>query len=187
MFLSSKHHDPSLSFVKELESCLLDIIEIKDYLKIASTFPIKSLLFLKNLKRIRGEKLESDKYSLVLIDNANLQALWEEQEVEITKGMALFVKNPKLCYHKIEEFIDDASRIEDIQQTKKSNGHMAPCELQPMKVIHNAKAYAATFYFKGIGNDDKNKSRIISYDIYYTKTDKNVTKWDARDACGNDG
>lgn len=65
------------NIIRELEQSLSSIEEITGYLKIARSFPVVSLSFLKNLKRIRGMVLDSKKYSLVVLDNQNLQELWD--------------------------------------------------------------------------------------------------------------
>lgn len=47
--------------VNELEENLNMIEEIDGYLKVVRSFPLVSLNFLKSLKRIRGNSLESQK------------------------------------------------------------------------------------------------------------------------------
>lgn len=49
------------NIVKDLEKSMGMIEEIGGYLKIVRSFPLVSLNFLKNLKRIRGNQLESQK------------------------------------------------------------------------------------------------------------------------------
>lgn len=49
------------NIVKDLEKNMGMIEEIGGYLKIVRSFPLVSLNFLKNLKRIRGNQLESQK------------------------------------------------------------------------------------------------------------------------------
>ena len=62
--------------IKELEQSLSNIEEITGYLKIARSFPLVSLSFLKKLKRIKGKILDNKKYSLVVMDNQNLQVFF---------------------------------------------------------------------------------------------------------------
>lgn len=45
----------------ELENSLSSIEEISGYLKVVRSLPLVSLDFLKNLKVIKGEELESNK------------------------------------------------------------------------------------------------------------------------------
>lgn len=91
--------------VRELHESLQDITVITGYLKVFRSTPLVSLNFFKNLTLIKGEELENKDYSLVVIDNLNLQELWNwtNRERNLTikshKGEAkiLFHYNPKLC------------------------------------------------------------------------------------------
>lgn len=174
--------------VKELEVALADIVEITDYLKIARTFPLVSLSFLKNLKVIKGKRLESNKYSLVIWDNQNLQELWDEhQVVKIEQGQLFFHFNPKLCFFKIERLTDNQSQIENYETAKISNGDKIPCQVTSLSVtVVNILPQAAVLTWKPLKLEDERG--LLSYVVYYTPAaHKNVTLWDGRDACGNDG
>jgi insulin receptor len=109
--------------VKELENSLSDIVEIHDYLKIARSFPIVSLSFLKKLRVIKGNRLEGGKYSLIIWDNQNLEELWSEnQQVKIDNGKLFFYFNPKLCFYKVERLAKTQAQIENYDTASKSNG-----------------------------------------------------------------
>ena len=56
--------------------------------------------------------LERQDYSLLVLDNMNLQELFptnESRKFEITKGKLFFHMNPKLCMIKIQDFRADAN------------------------------------------------------------------------------
>ena len=180
--------DTSNNVVRELEIALSDIVEITDYLKIARTFPIVSLSFLKKLKTIRGKRLESNKYSLVIWDNQNLQTLWDDKhEVEIENGKLFFHFNPKLCFYKIEELAKNISQIEHYDTAKLSNGDKIPCNVTSLTVtLENVFTSAALLSWPPLKMDDDRA--LLSYVVYYIPAVyNNVTLWDGRDACGNDG
>lgn len=51
------------NIIKELESSLSHIQEIRGYLKIARSYPLISLNFLRDLWHIRGEQLDKREYA----------------------------------------------------------------------------------------------------------------------------
>ncbi len=91
--------------MKELQQNLVDIEVIEEYLKIARSHPILSLSFFKNLKRIDGKRLESNRNALIVWENQNLQELFDEnQTIAIGgNGKLFFHFNPKLCFNKIKK------------------------------------------------------------------------------------
>nr|CAD7199357.1 unnamed protein product [Timema douglasi] len=116
------------NIVKELEENLNMIEEIEGYLKIVRSFPLVSLNFLKNLKVIHGKELESHKYVFVVLDNQNLQELWDwstrPANLQINKGRLFFHFNPKLCLYKIERLkhVANFSDFSDLDVARNSNG-----------------------------------------------------------------
>lgn len=185
---SAKTVDSTNNVVKELENSLSDIVEIHDYLKIARSFPIVSLSFLKNLKHIRGKRLESSKYSLVIWDNQNLQELWDEtQEVKIDNGQLFFHFNPKLCFYKIERLTKYPDKIENLETAKISNGDKIPCNVTSLTVsVADILSHAALLTWEPLKLEDERS--LLSYVVFYIPAQfSNVTLWDGRDACGNDG
>lgn len=185
---SAKTVDSTNNVVKELENSLSEIIEIHDYLKIARSFPIVSLSFLKKLKYIRGKRLESNKYALVIWDNQNLQELWDEnQEVQIDNGQLFFHFNPKLCFFKIERLTKFPGRIENYDTAKISNGDKIPCNVTSLAVnVANILSHAALLTWDPLKLEDERS--LLSYVVFYIPAQyTNVTLWDGRDACGNDG
>lgn len=186
---SAKTIDSTHNVVRELENSLSEIVEIRDYLKIARSFPIVSLSFLKKLKVIHGERLESNKHSLVIWDNQNLQELWDEkQEVKIERGQLFFHFNPKLCFYKIERLAQsNLSRIENYDTAKISNGDKIPCNVTYVPVtVAEIYAEGALLQWEPLKLEDDRS--LLGYVVYYMQAPyQNVTLWDGRDACGNDG
>lgn len=186
---SSKSFEQTSNIVKELETSLSDIVEIQDYLKIARSFPIVSLSFLKNLKVIRGNRLESNKYSLVIWDNQNLQELWDEnQKIKIENGRLFFHYNPKLCFFKIERLVPNPhTMIENYEFATKSNGDKTPCNVTNLEVsVVAIYPGAALLNWKPLKLDDERS--LLSYVVFYIPSPyQNITLWASRDACGNDG
>lgn len=182
--------------MKELEANLIDIIEINEYLKIARSHPILSLSFLKNLKAIHGKKLENSKNALVVWENQNLQALWNEgQKVAIGGGGKLFFHfNPKLCFYKIEDYAKDIAphvrtneTIVNFETAKLSNGDKTACKVSPLPVIiEHIYPQAVLISWMPLQLDDDRS--LLNYVVYYIAAPdgKNVTLWDGRNACGND-
>lgn len=115
-----------------METSLKDIEIIEGSLKITRSFPIVSLHFFKKLRVIKGQTLETNRYALYVMDNPNLQVLFE-QKVLIEKGKLFFHFNPKLCYDLIKKLQDDVVElrganlaIEDVAIN--SNGDKTGCK-----------------------------------------------------------
>lgn len=185
---TSKNLQYSKNIMRELEAALSDVVEITDYLKVARTFPLFSLSFLKKLQIIHGKRLESNKFAMVIWDNQNLQELWHpDQEVQIPVGQFFFHYNPKLCFSIIERIAKNNSLIENYNATRLSNGDKTQCNVQKlfvtMKSLHST---AVLLTWKSLDLDDERS--LLSFVVYYTPAKyQNVTIWEGRDACGNDG
>lgn len=108
------------------------IEEISGYLKVVRSFSLLSLNFLKSLKRIRGERKEKDKYVFTVLDNQNLQDLWDwtNRTMQIDQGKLFFHFNPKLCYDKIVKLQEIAKldNFTDLEVAKNSNGDKVACK-----------------------------------------------------------
>lgn len=140
------HYSPA-QIVKELEANLKDLKEISDYLKIARSFPLITLNFLRNLKIIRGNKLERNA-ALLVFDNANLQDLWTfpngtlnvEDRIQIPNGRVFFHINPKLCPEKIrnlEKYVHfgmNQSWVEP-EVSVSTNGDKTACDVSTLSVF----------------------------------------------------
>ncbi|XP_071643096.1 insulin-like receptor-like [Temnothorax longispinosus] len=184
------------NIVKELEESLSTIEEIDGYLKIVRSFPLISLNFLKNLRVIRGNQLENNKYSLAVLDNQNLQELWDwNTHPNITimsqKGPAklFFHFNPKLCLHEIEKLREKAKLEEftDHDVASSSNGDKVACNVTELKTkVTKKSSRGAIIEWKAFTHHDTRS--LLGYVVYFIEApNQNITMYDGRDACGGDG
>lgn len=184
------------NIVKELEDSLSMIEEIDGYLKIVRSFPLISLNFLKNLRVIRGNELDNGKYSLAVLDNQNLQELWDwrtHQNISIMSidgpAKVFFHFNPKLCLYKIETLREKAKLNEftDLEVASNSNGDKVACNVTELKtkVIKKTPRGAIIEWEAFMHHDTRS---LLGYIVYFIEApNQNVTMYDGRDACGGDG
>lgn len=180
------------NIVKELEDSLSMIEEIDGYLKIVRSFPLISLNFLKNLRMIRGNSLESGKYSLVVLDNQNLQELWDKKTVRVmaknTTVKVFFHFNPKLCLDTIEKFRKNAALPEftELEVAPNSNGDKVACNVTKLRTrVTKKTSNAALIQWEAFNHHDPRS--LLGYVVYTIEAPNNVTMYDGRDACGGDG
>nr|QIS94309.1 insulin receptor 1a [Pyrrhocoris apterus] len=181
-------------FVKELEENLNMIEEIDDYLKIVRSFPIVSLNFLKNLRIIHGKSLDNSKYALVVLDNENLVELWdwstrEKKPFRIGNGKLFFHFNPKLCLSKIEKLKEVAGLPDftELEVASNSNGDKVACHIKNLNVtVYKKNSHAALIKWNQFEHYDSRT--LLGYVVYSIEAPyRNVTMYDRRDACGDDG
>lgn len=184
------------NIVKELEDSLSMIEEIDGYLKIVRSFPLISLNFLKNLRVIRGNILENNKYSLAVFDNQNLQELWDwETHPNLTilssagPAKLFFHFNPKLCLQKIE-MLRDKAKLEDFNDhdvASSSNGDKVACNVTQLKTkVIKKTSRGAIIEWEAYTHHDTRS--LLGYVVYFIEAPhRNVTMYDGRDACGGDG
>lgn len=177
--------------VKVLEENLGMIEEIDGYLKVVRSFSLVSLNFFKTLKRIRGKQLESQKYSLVVLDNQNLQDLFDWQthkDFDIERGSLFFHFNPRLCISKIEKLrrVAKLRAFNDMEVAANSNGDKVACNVTVLKVkITSITSKGAILRWSPFDIDDTRK--LLSYIVYRIEAPtQTVNSYDGRDACGSD-
>ncbi|KAK0096847.1 hypothetical protein PV326_004167 [Microctonus aethiopoides] len=184
------------NMVKELEDNLNMIEEIDGYLKIVRSFPLISLNFLKSLRVIRGNDLENGKYTLAVLDNQNLQELWDWETHQPIKlyskngsAKVFFHFNPKLCLQKIKNLRDHAGLQEfsDLEVAPNSNGDKVACNVTELKAeVIKKTSEAAIIQWETFTHHDLRS--LLGYVIYFIEApNQNVTIYDGRDACGGDG
>ncbi|XP_063980749.1 insulin-like receptor isoform X1 [Diachasmimorpha longicaudata] len=183
------------NIVKELEESLSMIEEIDGYLKIVRSFPLISLNFLKNLRSIKGQYLDNGKYTLAVLDNQNLQELWNwETHPGIKIGSpdgdakVFFHFNPKLCFQKIETLRQKAGLKEftDLEVAPNSNGDKVACNVTELKTfVAKRTSEAALINWEPFQHHDPRS--LLGYVVYFIEAPyQNVTMYDGRDACGGD-
>ncbi|KDR13786.1 hypothetical protein L798_12081, partial [Zootermopsis nevadensis] len=179
--------------VKELEENLNMLEEIEGYLKIVRSFPLVSLNFLRKLKVIHGKKLDSGKYSFVLLDNQNLQELWDwntrSEDLQILNGRLFFHFNPKLCLYKIEK-LKHVARLPDftdLEVAANSNGDKVACNVTMLHArVTKSEYYAVLIEWEQFEHYDPRT--LLGYVVYFIEAPyRNLTLYDGRDACGGDG
>ncbi|UYV63309.1 InR [Cordylochernes scorpioides] len=180
--------------MRELEKNLESIQEIYGYLKIIRSFPIESLNFLKNLTVIHGEVLEQNTYSFFVLDNPNLQDLWDwenrKKRLQIRKGKVFFHFNSKLCLSKIDQLKQyaDVNPWNEQDVSPMSNGDRVACNLTTFSIrfgrVSSSSAILIWDNFRRNLSDPRN---LLGYVIYYREApEQNITIYDGRDACGTD-
>ncbi|KAH9635406.1 hypothetical protein HF086_013721 [Spodoptera exigua] len=115
----------------DLRTYLGQIQEVSQFISIEGS-DITTLDFLSSLKKIKGQHLKDDKYSLNIHRNNNLQTLFTAsvtKNVIIEAGTARFDHNPVLCMSKIDEL---KTRLpippSAIDIPEGSNGYRGACE-----------------------------------------------------------
>lgn len=180
---------------EELEESLSSIEEIEGYLKIARSVSIVNLNFLRNLTIIHGKQdfLDSDKYALVVLDNQNLQELWDwntKTDLQIPNGRIFFHYNPKLCLSHIEKLVSviNHKNITNLEVARESNGDKFACNVTNLEVrVENRHTNGVVI---DIVPPPYNTSHptLLRYVIYYVKAPvQNVTAFEEPDECGDNG
>lgn len=155
------------------------------------SYPIISLSFLKNLKRIGGTQLENDRYSLYVLENQNLQSLFN-QNVTIEKGKLFFHFNPKLCIENIYALKPHVLALQneelaDEDVAKSTNGDKVFCKVTILNATVQSVSSRAVI-IKADAMKYEDTRTLLGYVMHYIVAPfKNVTLYDGRDACGGDG
>lgn len=183
------------AIVRELEESLEHLRVITGYLKVARSFPLISLNFLKNLEQIRGDTLDRDAYSLIVMDNPNLQDLWtfspgSKRKIDLVHGRIFAHINPLLCYSRLKavtEYMhtpDMPSKWDDRDVSTMSNGDRAACEMHRLSLsIERKDTFVVATWndFRPYLDDQRS---LLGYLVYYRETNgQNVSIYDGRDAC----
>ncbi|XP_058522571.1 insulin-like growth factor 1 receptor [Ochotona princeps] len=178
------------NIASELESFMGLIEVVTGYVKISHSHALVSLSFLKNLRLILGEEQLEGNYSFYVLDNQNLQQLWdwEHRNLTIKTGKMYFAFNPKLC-------VSEIYRMEDVTGTKgrqskgdintRNNGERASCESDILHFTNTAtgKNRIILTWHRYRPPDYRD---LISFTVYYKEAPhKNVTEYDGQDACGS--
>ncbi|XP_047473147.1 insulin receptor-like isoform X3 [Penaeus chinensis] len=181
-----------LNITQQLEENLGEIEEVSGYIRVYGSDTLFSLNFLKNLRHIRGEEKMHGLYALYVLENANLQELWDWRQradvLYIHSGSLFFHYNPSLCPLLIQELVSMTSaknqKYANISNT--SNGNSIPCFESELPVQAQAGEDVGTISVRWQheyhGIDDR---FVIGYYVFYRETDENVTLFGGRDACND--
>lgn len=172
--------------MKRLERNLGDIEEIEGVLKIYRSTAITSLSFFRNLRLIRGNRLENGKYSVVIMSNENLQKLWdftEKKNLQLSRGNLLVHFNSKLCLSEIYalQHLLKTNPSEDFIGIE-SNGYEETCSARDIETdfkVLSPNNVEITVQRIHVPDSEK----IVGYIIYYIiAPERNVTHFGS-DTC----
>lgn len=176
------------NIVKELEQYLSTITEITGFLKVVRSYPLLSLGFFKNLRKIGGKESKVSNASLYVVENQNLQELFEK-DVEIGEGKLFFYNNPMLCVSKIMKLREKNPTIgiENEAQLGSSNGDRAACDVQNLTItVRSVSSTSVLLQWAPFKLVDPRQ--LLGYVVYYIEApNTNVTLFDGRDACNSEG
>ncbi|XP_055904049.1 insulin-like receptor isoform X2 [Eupeodes corollae] len=157
--------------MEELEMGLSSIEEIDTYLKVHRTYGVTSLAFFKNLKRIKGTILESDKFALYILENQDLERIWAKDQVQMDAGRVFFHFNPKLCYSEIEKLrssLKNPIPFDKNEVATDSNGSKGSCNTEVLNV-EVVKVSSASAHVRVINPMKFEDDRVlIGYQFFYT-------------------
>ncbi|XP_073829547.1 insulin-like receptor isoform X3 [Musca autumnalis] len=178
----------------QVNSALVDglssIRTISGYLQIQGTVGLLNLKFLKNLKTIKGNDLYQGNYSLYVLDNTDLEYLWDKtQNVSIENGKVYFHFNPKLCVSTIKDLLLPTLNQKDFDVTEvslDSNGLRGSCNSTTLLL----RIYGVNFDFAfvEITNPIKyeDERTFIGYQFFHMEDPyRNATKYTYR-PCDDD-
>lgn len=178
------------NIASELENFMGLIEVVTGYIKIRHSHALVSLSFLKNLRQILGEEQLEGNYSFYVLDNQNLQQLWdwEHRNLSIKAGKMYFAFNPKLCVseiYRMEEVTGTKGRQSKGDINTRNNGERASCESDTLHFTstNTWKNHIIITWHRYRPPDYRD---LISFTVYYKEAPyKNVTEYDGQDACGS--
>lgn len=177
------------NIVKELENFLSSITEIKGYLKVVRSYPLLSLGFLKKLKIIHGKGNKVSNSSLYVVENQNLQELFDHN-VTIGEGKLFFFNNPMLCTDRIKAVkkYNPGIEIENESQLESNNGDRAACSITELETSLKSIGSETAIIQWAPFTELSDARMLLGYVIYYIEAPyANVTFFDGRDACNTEG
>lgn len=174
------------NIMNELADAFGLIEVITGNLKISRSFSITSLNFFKKLKVIKGEELDYNNASLILLDNPNLSSLFApNQKIKIESGRLFFDKNPKLCMYKIEQFAEmvNMRNFTDLEVQPDSNGDKVACNIVNINItVQNRSADHVLLIWDSYKPPED--QQLLSYLLSYIETENENITYDMS-ACGN--
>nr|XP_047905299.1 insulin receptor-related protein [Anser cygnoides] len=177
------------NLASELQSSLGLIETITGFLKIKHSFALVSLSFFKNLKLIRGDSMVDGNYTLYVLDNQNLQQLWDwsHHVLSIPVGKMYFAFNPKLCLaeiYRMEEVTGTKGRQNKAEINPRTNGDRASCKTQTLRFVSNVTE-ADRIFLKWERYRPPEYRDLLSFIVYYKESPfQNVSEYVGQDACG---
>ncbi|KFO95733.1 Insulin receptor-related protein, partial [Calypte anna] len=177
------------NLASELQGSLGLIETITGFLKVKHSFALVSLSFFKNLKLIRGDSMVDGNYTLYVLDNQNLQQLWDWSHhiLSIPVGKMYFAFNPKLCLaeiYRMEEVTGTKGRQNKAEINPRTNGDRASCKTQTLRFISNVTE-SDRIFLKWERYRPPEYRDLLSFIVYYKESPfQNVSEYVGQDACG---
>ena len=188
------------NIIKELEDNFKDLEVITGFLKIFRSSPLITLHFFKSLKTIEGRTKDRENYTLLVIDNPNLQELFpwnKDRNFTIKEGKIFFHINPKLCINKIEE-MDKLVNMKETWDRKHdvsefTNGDKIACENVDLNLkVTDTRKNTAILQWKNFKLDKDSQLHdprdLLGYTILYREAPSSgpVDMFEGRDGCSTD-
>ncbi|MBN3310814.1 IGF1R factor, partial [Amia calva] len=176
------------NIASELETFMGLIQTVTGYVKIRHSHTLASLSFLKNLRYINGEELLEGLYSFHVLDNQNLQHLWDwnHHNLTIRAGKLFFNANPKLCVSEIRKMWEKTGIAEKFKENEfRYNGDRASCESYILQFKYNSTmSNRIKLTWERYRPPDFRD--LISFIVYYKEAPfQNITEFDGQDGCGS--
>ncbi|XP_058855196.1 insulin-like growth factor 1 receptor [Acipenser ruthenus] len=178
------------NIASELESFMGLIETVTGFVKIRHSHGLTSLSFLKSLRYINGEQRLEGNYSFYVLDNQNLQQLWDwdRHNLTIREGKMYFAFNPKLCLseiYKMEEASGTRGRQGKGDLNPRNNGERASCGSYILKFKSNStmKNKIKLTWERYRPPDYRD---LISFIVYYKEAPvRNIKEYEGQDGCGS--
>ncbi|XP_043935737.1 insulin receptor-related protein [Protopterus annectens] len=178
------------NLTSELRASLGQIEIVTGFLKIKHSVALVSLNFFTNLQLIRGDTMVDGNYTLYVLDNPNLQQLWDwntKKKLSISTGKMYFAFNPKLCLFEIyraEEVTGTKGRQNTAEINHRTNGDRASCTNKRLRFISNV-THSNRIFLKWERYQSPDYRDLISFIVYYKEAPfQNVTRYLGQDTCG---
>ncbi|XP_075049385.1 insulin receptor-related protein isoform X2 [Mixophyes fleayi] len=177
------------NLASELQGSLGLIETITGFLKIKHSFALVSLSFFKNLKLIRGDSMVDGNYTLYVLDNQNLQQLWDpnHESLSIPTGKLYFAFNPKLCLSEIyhtEDLTGTKGRQNKADINPRTNGDRASCNTQALRFVINVTE-SDRIFLRWERYQSPDSRDLLSFIVHYKESPfQNMTEYLGQDACG---
>lgn len=174
------------NIMKEFTEAFGLVEEITNFLKITHSFPLTSLEFFKSLRIIRGNKVDINNSTLVIVDNPNLSKLFpKSQRIEIPKGRLFFHYNPRLCMQEIRNLANmvGITNATDIEIQPDSNGDKVACDIVDINISVKDKGPSYVNLVWDAYKPRKGQN-LINYILSYIETENENVTFEGN-ACGH--
>nr|UDM84378.1 insulin-like receptor 1 [Trichorhina tomentosa] len=173
---------------RQLEANLKKIERVSGYIKVVGANALYSLSFLSSLKTIGGEERVNGDFSLYIVENSNLEELWDwdfrSKNLSIT-GSVYIHFNDRLCDSEIAKF-KQVVNIKKGNVNNDTNGNNALCSVfeTHLKAVPGSErgTLRLTFTHCYCAVDAR---YVYGYQILYRAVgdNKNISKYQERDVC----